>query len=266
MQTLDELCTFLGFSVGALEVARVGGPADSSLALAGVLIKGFDDATPTSLAGLIDAVQNLSPLTLDARLLSDRGGEEPYELRVWLSPSPSIVWSTRLQYILAGGLVFGENEDFGAAGGDINPTWLGPGTWEIVAIREGIGSFGLTVLQKSLGTVVVTQLSGLVPPTPQPPVVVVPNVPLVTCQISIDGDNPGFGGFTNFVVSGGGFEAEEPVDVFEGNEVSHNTQSDGLGRFAVKVGILHSFPAAEHVFFARGQRSKLESWKAGVTV
>jgi len=264
VRTLDELCTFLGFRVGALDVARVGGSTHSRLALAGSMVKGFRDQTPTSLARSIAAVQNLPPVTLDARLLSARRGEHPYLLQVRLSPSPGIVWSTRIEYLI-GGSAHGGEQNFGAAGGDASPTTLAPGVWEIVAIREGIGQFGLAVLRQNLGKVVVFRRPGPSPASPMPPAAP-PAVALVTCQISLDGDNPGSGGVSNFVVSGVGFEADEPVDVFEGSDVSRTAQSDSFGRYAVKVSLLHSLPPVQHVFHARGRRSGRTSLNAGVTL
>ena len=179
VRTLDDLCTFIGFRVGALAVARISGETQSRLGVAGSMIKGFRDQSPTSLARLIAAVQNLPHLTLDARLLSERRGEHPYLLRVRLSRSPGIVWSTRIEYVI-GGSAHGGDRNFGAGGGDVSPTQLTTGVWEIVAIREGIGQFGLAVLRQSLGKVEVFRRPGPSPATPMPPVAP-PAVALVTC-------------------------------------------------------------------------------------
>lgn len=267
MQTLDELCAFLGFPVGALEVARYGGPRDPSLNMAGVLVKGSGDQTPTSLSELIGTVGNLPAVTLEAKLISSRRGQEPHEVRVRLSASPGIVWDTGIEYVLNDSDTFGDGKDLGAAGGEVRPGDLAAGSWEIFATREGIGSIGLTVLRRSVGKVVVTRQPQPAPEVPKPPVVAPPTVPWVTCQIEIDGSNPGFGGVTNYVIYGQGMENDEPVNVFENRGLYVTTQSNNFGGgWRTTIGILHSIEPQQHVFWARGERSKRESMKAGITL
>lgn len=89
---------------------------------------------------------------------------------------------------------------------------------------------------------------------------------MVTCQISIDGDNPGSGGISNFVISGTGFQASELVDIFENNSLALTKTADGFGSYSARIGILRTLNQTEHVFFARGQSSNRISWKAGVSV
>ena len=60
--------------------------------------------------------------------------------------------------------------------------------------------------------------------------------------------------------------ADEPLDIFEGQDVSRSTTSNRLGSYIVQVALLHAVPPVQHVFFARGQRSGRMSLKAGVTL
>ena len=268
MQTLDQLCEFLGFRFGAMQVARYSGQTESSLESAALLIKRDDAyATPMSLRELIAAVQDLPPLNLQAELLSSRGEQEPYTLRVRISPSPGIVWYTSV-YRINGGRTYGGDNDhlgnaIGAAGGDVEVTDLGPGTWDLFVERAGIGNIGLTVLRANLGKVAVSQRPGVQPPA-LPPVYVPPSPPLVTCQVEIDGTMPQSGGIKNFRVYGGGMEPDEPVAVYENDVfwllIPH---SDSLGQWSATIGLAQVYPyGANHVFYAQGQRSHRTSWKA----
>lgn len=117
-----------------------------------------------SLAGLIRLIPTLAPLTLEARLLNPEGREEDYFPTVRVSASASAVISTRMHYF-QGGREFGPSRNFGAAGGDLRDTQLGPGEWQIQVRRAGIDAVGFHRLQKAFRA----SVKGAKKPPPPPP-------------------------------------------------------------------------------------------------
>lgn len=172
MNTLRQAGNFVGIPDGAMEVARFGGSRDVTLGHISSLIDvQHPENRPRSLGAVIRALQNLPALTLDAELLSETTGEEPYQLEIRLNPSAAIIWHTTVVAFLDGRPF--PSRELGAAGGDVRPTQLGPGAWDITVERSGIGSDGMTVLTKAIGHIVVRakQVAKPPPPPPVPPVI-----------------------------------------------------------------------------------------------
>ena len=59
--------------------------------------------------------------------------------------------------------------------------------------------------------------------------------PFATCSAEIDGDNPGFGGFTNVRIFGGVFLPGETVNVVEFEAIATTDQADTLRGFSVTM-------------------------------
>jgi hypothetical protein len=185
MNTLREIGNFVGIPQGSLEVARYGGPRIASLRSVNLLVtKG---RRPASMRFIIQALQNLTPITLEAQIVGSRSGEEPFEPKIHINASGGIAWFTTIRYYRNGNAT---SHDVNNSGGDFTPTQLGSGSYELVVTRSGISNSGFVSLSKTLGAITV---SARPQPTPSPP-------PLVKPSIAVRSNSDG-----SFIVSGSSF-------------------------------------------------------------
>jgi hypothetical protein len=185
MNTLREIGEFVGIPQGSVEVARYGGPWITRLRMVSLLVTHRD--RPASMRAIIQALQNLTPITLEAQIVGSRSGEEPFEPVIRLNASGGIPWFTTIEYSVDGKVT---SYDVSSSGGDFTPTQLGPGNWQIVVSRSGISNTGFVSVNKTLDTITV-------PAGPIPPVVKEsPPPPFISVQSNGDG---------SFKVSGSGF-------------------------------------------------------------
>jgi len=143
---------------------------------------------------IIQVLQNLTPITLEAQIVGSRSGEEPFNPVIRLNASGGITWFTSIDYSL-GGKVVASHDILSTSGGDFTPTQLGPGDWQLVVSRSGISNTGFVSLSKTLDTIRVSAHPEPPPPPPPPP----PPKPSISVQSNGDG---------SFKVSGSGFVPE----------------------------------------------------------
>ena len=186
MDTLKEIGDFVGIPQGSLEVARYGGPPVKSLSNVSLLVTKHN--RPASMRAIIQTLQNLTPITLEAEIVGDRSGENNFTPKIRVNASGGITWFTIIEYFW---------DEHGAAyydvdnsGGDFAPTSLGGGSYQLVVKRAGISNTGFVSLSKTLGTITVA----MPPPPPPPP------PPVVKPFISVKSNGDG-----SFLVSGSGF-------------------------------------------------------------
>jgi hypothetical protein len=184
MNTLREIGEFVGIPQGSVEVARYGGPWITRLRMVSLLVTHRD--RPASMRAIIQALQNLTPITLEAQIVGSRSGEEPFEPVIRLNASGGITWFTSIEYRLDGKTK--TVDDVSSSDGDFAPTQLGPGNWQVVVSRSGISNSGFVSLKKNLDAITVFPK----PPPPPPPVA----KPFISVQSNGDG---------SFKVSGSGF-------------------------------------------------------------
>lgn len=201
MNTLRELGNFAGIPQGSLEVAGFGGPWITSLGMVNLLV--MERQKPASMLAIIQALQNLTPIILEAKIVGSRSGEEPFEPVIRLNASGGITWHTNIEYHLDGNAL-GVSGNLGSAGGDFTPTQLGPGNWQLVVRRAGISNTGFVSLSKTLDTITVSVL----PKKPPPPVPPSPPPPP-----TISATTEGAGSGTVLVVSGSGFLPNRTITV-----------------------------------------------------
>jgi hypothetical protein len=187
MNTLKELGDFVGIPQGSLDVARFSGSRVTGLEAVSLLVT--KRSRPASMRAIIQALQSLSPITLEAQIVGDRSGEEPFEPVVRLNASGGITWFTSIDFSV-GGRVFASHDILSNSGGDFTPTQLGPGDWQLVVGRAGISNTGFVSLSKTLDTIRVSAHPQPIPPEP----------PLPKPSISVQSNGDG-----SFKVSGSGF-------------------------------------------------------------
>lgn len=198
MNTLKELGNFVGIPQGALEVARYGGPRITSLGKVSLLVTGKE--RPASIRTIIQTLQNLTTITLEAEIVGSRSGEEPFEPVIRVNASGGTTWHTTIVFYLNGNAI--SSSDLNNSGGDFTPTQLGPGSWQPVVTRSGISNTGFVSLSKTLGTITV---SAHQQPTPQPTPTPLPaKPPSITVQSNGDG---------SFVVCGSNFLPSATVHI-----------------------------------------------------
>ncbi|WP_019503147.1 hypothetical protein [Pseudanabaena sp. PCC 6802] len=254
MNTLKEIVDFVGIPQGSLEVARFGGPWIKSLGKVSLLVTRRE--RPASMRAIIQALQNLTPITLEAEIVGSRSGEEPFEPKIRVNASGGITWFTTIEYHQDGVVIF--SKDVNDSGGDFTPTQLGRGSYQLVVTRSGISNTGFVSLRKLLSIITV---SATPTPTPTP----LPT-PAVTCSAELDLDQPGFGGIVGMRIFGGGFLPSETVNIFEGGQVLATTNANAFGQYSVHVSFLSAQFPVKHTVNAQGQASGRISNNAGFTV
>jgi hypothetical protein len=190
MNTLREIGEFIGIPQGSLEVALIGGPRTTSLKMASLLVTRGERS---SMQAIIQALQNLTPTTLEAQIVGSRFGEEPFQPVIRLNASGGITWFTFIEFP-----PFFSSNNLGTVGGDFTPTQLGPGTFQCVVKRAGISNTGFVSLSKTLDTITVSPHP--IPPPPPPPI----EPPFIAVKSNGDG---------SFTVSGSKFAPNAKVTI-----------------------------------------------------
>jgi len=150
MNTLREIGDFVGIPQGSLEVARYSGSRTITLGQVSLLVT--KESRRASMRAIIQVLQNLTPITLEAQIVGSRSGEEPFNPVIRLNASGGITWFTSIDYSL-GGKVVASHDILSTSGGDFTPTQLGPGDWQLVVSRSGISITGFVSLSKTLDTI-----------------------------------------------------------------------------------------------------------------
>jgi hypothetical protein len=187
MNTLREIGEFVGIPRGSLDVI-FGGPPVISLVNVSNLVTIGKKKLP--MRAVIQALQNLTPITLEGEIVGSRSGEEPFEVTVRLNASGGITWFTAIS-ISSGGKVVGAFAPSNSVGESVSTHQFGPGEFQLVASRAGISNNGFVSLSVPLGTISVSA-----PPPPPPP----PPPPVARPTISVQSNGDG-----SFKVSGSGF-------------------------------------------------------------
>lgn len=193
MNTLKEMGDFVGIPQGSLEVARYGGPRITSLGKVSLLVTKRE--RPASMRAISQTLQNLTPITLEAKIVGSQSGEEPFEPKIRMNASGGITWHTTVEYHGNGNVT---SIDVNNSGGDFTPTQLGRGSYQVVVIRSGISNTGFVSLSKTIGIVTVSA-------PPQPPK---PPLPLEKPIIDVQSNGDG-----SFVVNGSKFSPDTKVNI-----------------------------------------------------
>jgi hypothetical protein len=200
MKTLKEIVDFVGIPQGSLASARYQYSEPWTMGVNNVNLLVTQGARPASMRNIIQILQNLTPITLEAEIIGSLSGEEPFEPKTRVNASGGITWFTTIEFSLLGvpnAPVY--SHDVSNSGGDFTPTQLAPGRWYLSVIRSGISNSGFVSLRKQLGTVTV---SARPQPTPPPP------PPLVKPSINVRSNGDG-----SFVVSGSKFLPNTTVHI-----------------------------------------------------
>ena len=192
MNALREIGEFVGIPRGSLEVARFGGPPVITLSNISALVI---NKRPVRMSAIIQALQNLTLITLEAEIVGSRSGEEPFVPVVRVNASGAITWFTSI-FFSFGGKLLGGSDDL-SSGGEftLSNSQLGPGEYQAVATRAGISNNGFVSLSNPLGTISVSA-------HPQPPPPPPPRPPSPSILVHSNGDG-------SFKVSGRGFVPDE---------------------------------------------------------
>lgn len=195
MKTLREMINFVGLPQGSLATARqqYNGPWTMGLDNVNRLVR--RGTRPASMQNIIQVLQNLTPLTLEAEIVGSRSGEEPFSPVIRINAGGGITWFTVIEFYRNGNTLTGSN-DVDNAGGSFSPTSLSAGSWQIAVTRSGISNTGFVSLRKSLGPIIVSEQHPPPPPLLEKPSIVV--------QSNGDG---------SFVVSGSNFSPNTTVHI-----------------------------------------------------
>jgi hypothetical protein len=180
-------------------------------------------ARPASMRNIVQILQNLTPITLEAEIIGSLSGEEPFEPKIRVNASGGITWFTTIEFSLLGvpnAPVY--SYDVSNSGGDFTLTQLAPGSWYLSVIRSGISNSGFVSLRKQLGTITV---SARPQPTPTPPTPTPTPTPVVI-NVSLEF---GIGGLENRVlrITGSGFTPGNQVELQITTRVDSDNPSTG---------------------------------------
>jgi len=92
MNTSRERGEFVGIPQGSLEVSRFGGPPVISLGNVSALVMNGKRKVP--IRAVIEALQNLTPITLEAEIVGSTSGQEPFKVVLRMSASGGSTWFT----------------------------------------------------------------------------------------------------------------------------------------------------------------------------
>lgn len=175
MESLARLGEHCGIPEGS---HFYGATTPTGLRLAGTLLAPkVGDGDRGSLRHLCALLPTLPELTLRAELLHVREARPT----VRISGTNALVLRTWLDK-LSGGTNFGDGQDLGGSGGDVELTRLGPGVWTLVVHRAGIDHDGYRTLTQTLPRVTIPRDA----PEPDPP----PPPPQVRPTITVEESGP----------------------------------------------------------------------------
>lgn len=204
MNTLREIGKFVGIPQGSTKVARYY--EDRTIRLCSVSVLVTERERPASMRAIIQTLQNLTPITLEAQIVGSLSGEDPFAPVIRVNASGGITWYTTIEYHQLYGNVY--YHGLNNSGGDFTPTQLGTGGWKLIVTRAGISNTGFVSLSKTLDTITVTAHPQ--PPSHQPP----PQVkPIIAVQSKGDG---------SFAVSGSNFLPNAPIYILVGDGTFRN--------------------------------------------
>ena len=212
MNTLREIGNFVGIPQGSMEVARYSQSRVLGLANIRTLLTKY--GRPSSMRAIIQLLENLTPLTLEADLIGNHYGEEPFEPIVRLNACGGITFGTYLEYILNGEKALIEDQiDYVKAPHNFNINQLGPGEWQLIVKRAGISNTGFVSFSKTLPLITVSAHHQNPPPSrpPIPPA----NPPIISASTE------GAGAGTVLIVTGSGFLPNKIVTVRVADDVFH---------------------------------------------
>ncbi len=228
MNTLRELINFVGLPQGSLASARHQYSGQWTMGLHNVNLLVRRGAKPASMRNIIQVLQNLTPITLEAEIVGNRSGEEPFDPMIRVNPSGGITWFTTIEYNRNGNPFF---HDVDNSGGDFRPTQLGPGSYQLTATRSGISNTGFVSLKQPLGTITVSAWQP--PPRPQEPQHSLPEPPKIEVTFSGSIEH------ARFHVTGSGFLKNRPnnrngvaikvVDVYAAQGIGRETRHEFTG-------------------------------------
>jgi hypothetical protein len=228
MNTLKQIVDFVGIPQGSLASARYQYSEPWTMGLNNVNLLVTRGAKPASMRNIIEILQNLTPITLEAEIVGSLSGEEPFEPKIRVNASGGITWFTTIEFSLLGvpnAPVY--SHDVSNSGGDFTPTQLGPGRWYLSVIRSGISNSGFVALRKQVGTITVSASSQPTPtPTPIPPIPIPTPPTPVFINVSIEF---GVGGLENRVlrITGSGFTLGGQVELQTTTRVDSDNPSTG---------------------------------------
>lgn len=225
MNSLREIGVFVGIPQGSAQIARWSGDRTTGLKLVSLLVRKKDIGSE-SLRAVIQALQNLTPITLEAEII-DLGDEfdEGHAMPVMrLNASGGIHWWTVIDYYVGGTAYLPTDLGKSGDGGDFRLTQLGPNNWQIVVSRSGISNTGFVSLSKTFTVIVPPKPK----PRPEPPPQILSPNPSISVQSNGDG---------SFKVSGSGFVPKNAtVNILVGDGTFRNplvfsvSASDGAFR------------------------------------
>lgn len=200
MKSLKEIVNFVGIPQGALASARYqySGPWTMGLDNVNLLVKRGE--RPASMRNIIQILQNLTPITLEAEIIGSRSGEEPFQPVIRINASGGITWFTVIEYYLSGNTITG-SYDANNSGGDFQPNQLSAGRWQLVVTRSGISNIGFVSLSKTLDIITVSAWRQPSPPPPTPPPATKPSI-----LVQANGDG-------SFLVKGSNFLRNTTVHI-----------------------------------------------------
>ena len=137
MNTLKELGDFVGIPQGSLDVARFRGLPVTGLGAVSLLVT--KKSRPASMLAIIQALQNLTPITLEAQIVGNRSGEEPFEPVIRLNASGGITWFMSIDFS-QGGRVVAPHDILSIPGGDFHGLNWDPviGNWSLAELASRI--------------------------------------------------------------------------------------------------------------------------------
>lgn len=194
LHTLREVGEFVGIPQDASEY---GHPSYIGLRQAGDLIAPLTpDEQRRSLRGIIDRLDSLPPLTLNAQVLA-ANGYDPVPVRVHLEPTASLVISTKVVMLFNNDLGWLTSENLGSRSGDIYITELHAAEnseyvfYKIHVRRAGIGPGGYGIMESPALQVWARYRPPDSKPDPPPPVrptiSVTTSGPLDALMVSVHG-------------------------------------------------------------------------------
>ena len=230
MNTLKEMGIFVGIPKGSMEVSRFNGSTTIGLGAVSVLVQ--DSERPSSMRAIIQRLQNLLQITLEAAIIGDRNGEEPFIPVIRLNASGGITWQTFIEYHLNGKAV-SSSKNFKGSGGDFAPTQLGSGGWNFVVRRAGISNTGFVSLSKTLPPITVSERHRS---TPLPPPIQPANPPVISA--STEGSGPG----STLIVTGSGYIPDKIITVRVADDVLHERNFQRSSTTAGELNMRISLP------------------------
>lgn len=213
----------------------------------GRMIPVLSDSERTSMKAMIQGLQNLPPITLEADA-KDTVDEIPFVPEIHVGASTGVIYETTLGYFRDGRELPTIAQNLGASEGTFNgSTFDDPGNSVIEVRRTGVASTGITTLRKSFDII------ARAPPAPPTPPDPDPDPPFISVQSKGGG---------NFEITGKKFKPNWSVYILVGDEflsppIVFTVTSTPDGKFeGFPTGNICSGRLATRVFIANDGRLK----------